>query len=179
MFSDFTPEPVRQFAEVAAPSITASLSGAYANDLATDRDESHLSPSISLQCWGCENTMVFANASIGYKGGGFDGSGLNSSQGSVIDPDSGFEYEDEKATAFELGFKSEVIESVWELNTTLFLTDYDDLQVSEFNGNAFVVANAAETRVQGLEMESRWAISEHWKLNTQLALLDFEYQSYE
>ncbi len=179
LFSDFTPEPVRQFAEVAAPSITASLSGAYANDLATDRDESHLSPSISLQYWGWENTMVFANASIGYKGGGFDGSGLNSSQGSVIDPDSGFEYEDEKATAFELGFKSEVIEGVLELNTTLFLTDYDDLQVSEFNGNAFVVANAAETRVQGLEMESRWAISEHWQLNAQLALLDFEYQAYE
>lgn len=179
LFSDITPEPVKQFAALAAPSITASLSGAFANDLVAERDESHLSPSFSLQYWGIENTMLFANASIGYKGGGFDGSGLNSSQGSVIDPNSGFEYEDEKATAYEIGAKSELIEGIWELNATLFLTDYDDLQVSEFNGNAFVVANAAQTRVQGAEFESRWAINEHWQLNAQLALLDFEYQAYD
>ena len=179
LFSDITPEPVKQFAALAAPSITASLSGAFANDLVAERDESHLSPSVSLQYWGIENTMLFANASIGYKGGGFDGSGLNSSQGSVIDPNSGFEYEDEKATAYEIGAKSELIEGIWELNATLFLTDYDDLQVSEFNGNAFVVANAAQTRVQGAEFESRWAINENWQLNAQLALLDFEYQAYD
>jgi len=179
LFSNITPEPVKQFAALAAPSITASLSGAFANDLVAERDESHLSPSVSLQYWGIENTMLFANASIGYKGGGFDGSGLNSSQGSVIDPNSGFEYEDEKATAYEIGAKSELIEGIWELNATLFLTDYDDLQVSEFNGNAFVVANAAQTRVQGAEFESRWAINENWQLNAQLALLDFEYQAYD
>ncbi|GLX85664.1 TonB-dependent receptor [Thalassotalea loyana] len=179
LFSDITPEPVKQFAALAAPSITASLSGAFANDLVAERDESHLSPSVSLQYRGIENTMLFANASIGYKGGGFDGSGLNSSQGSVIDPNSGFEYEDEKATAYEIGAKSELIEGIWELNATLFLTDYDDLQVSEFNGNAFVVANAAQTRVQGAEFESRWAINENWQLNAQLALLDFEYQAYD
>jgi outer membrane receptor protein involved in Fe transport len=179
LFEDGTPEAVQQFANAAAPAISRSLSGAGEHTLATDRSESHLSPSLSLQYFGFADTMLFANAGIGYKAGGFDGSGLNSSQGTEVDPNSGFEYEDEKATNYELGIKSEPIKNKLELNATVFLTDYQNLQVSEFNGNAFVVKNAAETRVKGIEIDSRWAMTDHWDLSANVALLDFEYQAYD
>ncbi|QHJ10561.1 Pesticin receptor [Paraglaciecola mesophila] len=179
LFEDGTPEAVQQFANAAAPAISLSLSGAGIHNLATDRSESHLSPSVSLQYFGFSDTMVFANAGVGYKAGGFDGSGLNSSQGTNVDPNSGFEYEDEKATNYELGIKSEPIKNILEVNATVFLTDYDNLQVSEFNGNAFVVKNAAETRVKGIELDTRWAIADRWDLTANLALLDFTYQAYD
>jgi len=172
------PEPVQQFVNTLVPGIAQAVSGAGTHSLATKRDESHLSPSISVQYLGFEDTMLFASAGIGYKAGGFDGSGLNSTNGTVPDPNSGFEFEDEKATNFELGIKSEPIKNTLELNATLFHTSYDDLQVSEFNGNAFVVKNAAETKVKGIEIDTRWAINDNWGINANIALLDFEYESY-
>lgn len=178
MFAEGVPEPVQQFVNTLVPGIAAALSGAGMHEIEADRDESHLSPSISVQYLGFEDTMLFASAGIGYKAGGYDGSGLNSSSGNQPDPESGFEFDDEKATNIEFGIKSEPIKNVLEINATIFHTKYEDLQVSEFNGNAFVVKNAAETKVQGIEIDSRWAINDNWTLSANIALLDFEYESY-
>ena len=65
------------------------------------------------------------------------------------------------------------------MNATLFYTKYENLQVSEFNGNAFVVKNAAETAVKGVEVDARWVIADNWDLTANIALLDFEYQAYD
>ena len=178
VFEPNTPQAVQQFANAAAPTIAGQLSGAGVHDLNAKRDESHLSPNISVQYLGFNNTMLFASAGIGYKAGGFDGSGLNGSQGNTVDENSGFEFDDEKATNFEFGIKAEPIKNTLQVNATLFYTLYDDLQVSEFNGNAFVVKNAAETKVKGIELDSRWAINQSWQLSANLAVLDFEYEQY-
>ena len=42
-----------------------------------------------------------------------------------------------------------------------------------------MVKNAAETRVKGIEIDSRWAMTDHWDLSANVALLDFEYQAYD
>jgi len=178
VFEPNTPQAVQQFANAAAPIIAGQLSGAGVHNLNAKRDESHLSPNISVQYLGFNNTMLFASAGIGYKAGGFDGSGLNGSQGNTVDENSGFEFDDEKATNFEFGIKAEPIKNTLQVNATLFYTLYDDLQVSEFNGNAFVVKNAAETKVKGIELDSRWAINQSWQLSANLAVLDFEYEQY-
>ncbi len=178
IYAQGIPAPVQQFVNTLVPGIAKAVSGAGNHVLAEKRDESHLSPSLSVQYTGFENTMLFASAGIGYKSGGFDGSGLNGSTGTVPDPNSGFEFEDEKATNFEFGIKSEPIKNTFEINATVFHTVYDDLQVSEFNGNAFVVKNAAETKVKGIELDTRWFINEHWDITANIALLDFEYERY-
>lgn len=178
IYAEGIPEPVQQYVNTLVPGIAQAMSGAGMHDLNTKRDESHVSPSVNVQFLGFEDTMIFASAGIGYKAGGFDGSGLNSTNGTVPDPNSGFEFEDEKATSFEIGIKSEPISNILEVNATVFHTNYDDLQVSEFNGNSFVVKNAAETQVKGIEVDTRWAINDNWDLAANVALLDFEYQSY-
>lgn len=178
LYAPFIPEPVQQAVNTLVPGIAKAVSGAGEHVLNEKREESHLSPSLSIQYTGLEDTMLFASAGIGYKSGGFDGSGLNGTTGTVPDPDSGFEFEDEKATNFEFGIKSEPIKHTLEVNATFFYTDYEDLQVSEFNGNAFVVKNAAKTNVKGVEIDTRWFINDHWDLTANIALLDFEYDSY-
>lgn len=178
LFEAGTPDAVQQFANTAAPAISASLSGANENNLVADRSESHLSPNFSVQWQPNKEMMLFASYGIGYKAGGFDASGLNGSTGTVIDPASGFEFEDEKATNFELGMKSSWLNNQIELNATLFRTNYEDLQVSEFNGARFVVRNAAETTVKGIEVDTRWAINDNWSMNASVALLDFEYDAF-
>lgn len=58
------------------PAIATALSDAGARSISIERDESHLSPSASVQYLGFENTMLFASAGTGYKAGGYDDSGL-------------------------------------------------------------------------------------------------------
>ncbi|XQW84983.1 TonB-dependent receptor [Thalassotalea piscium] len=178
IYADNVPEPVQQYIDTLIPGIATALSGAGSHQISADRKESHLSPSLSIQYLGFDDTMLFASAGIGYKAGGFDGSGLNSSNGTQADPQSGFEFDDEKAKNIEFGIKSEPIKNTLEFNATLFITKYEDLQVSEFNGNAFVVKNAAETKVQGIEIDTRWAVNDSWTVSANIALLDFEYESY-
>jgi outer membrane receptor protein involved in Fe transport len=178
LYASNIPEPTQQFVNTLVPGIAFAVSGAGQHNIKESRSESHLSPSLSIQYVGIADTMLFASAGIGYKAGGFDGSGLNSSNGTTMGVDSGFEFEDEKATNVEFGIKSEPIKNKLEVNATVFHTNYDDLQVSEFNGNAFVVKNAAKTKVKGIEIDTRWVIDEAFDLTANVALLDFKYDSY-
>lgn len=178
IYADATPQPVRDAVNFQVPFIAKAISGAGTHNLSESRKENHVSPSLSLQYTGIEDTMIFASASIGYKSGGFDGTGLNGTDGTTPDPESGFEFEDEKATNYEIGIKSQPIKNKLELNATAFFTIYEDLQVSEFNGNAYVVKNAAETEVKGIEIDSRLQINNNWNLSASIALLDFEYNKY-
>jgi len=179
LFPDGTPDIVQAGVNEQAPGIAFMLSGANIHQLADSRSESHTSPNVSIEYHGFEDTMLFASVGTGSKAGGYDGSGLNGSLGTTIDPNSGFEYEDEEATNFEFGIKSSPIKNKLELNATLFNTDYENLQVSEFNGNAFVVKNAAEAQVKGIELDTRWYINDNFDLTASLALLDFEYKKFD
>ncbi|MUH72963.1 TonB-dependent receptor [Psychrosphaera haliotis] len=179
LFEANTPIEVQGFATAAAPLLATSLAGSGQHKFETSRSESHLSPSLSLEYRGFQDTMMFASVSQGVKAGGFDGSGLNSSMGNSPDAESGFEYDEEEATNFEFGIKSQVIKNKLELNATIFNTNYENLQVSEFNGNAFIVKNAAEATAKGIEIDSRWHISDAFEFQMSVALLDFKYDKYE
>ncbi|MFM8534162.1 MAG: TonB-dependent receptor [Acidimicrobiia bacterium] len=67
------------------------------------------------------------------------------------------EFGDESADHFELGLKAELADR-WSVNAGLFLTDYHDLQVSEFTrvpGQALPVVttkNSGESRTDGIEV---------------------------
>ena len=66
-----------------------------------------------------------------------------------------------------------------ELSVAWYMTDYTDLQVSQFDGTlGFNVTNAGEAKVQGIEADGRWAVSEHVTLTGSLAYLDFNYEKF-
>jgi len=90
-----------------------------------------------------------------------------------------FEFEDEQATSFELGYKSSVLNGTAEINVAIFYTEFDDLQVSIFDGTlGFNVGNAASASTQGVELDGRWAITDDWSMNGSLGYLDFEFDDF-
>lgn len=103
-----------------------------------------------------------------------------SSASAVNNTDAGtFEFEEEKATAYEVGLKMTLLDGDMELNLAYFLTDFEDLQVSIFDGTlGFNVGNAAAATTQGVELEGRWAISDSWYMNGSVGWLDFEFDSF-
>ena len=139
--------------------------------LSGERKESQFTPLLNVQWDINDQTMLYASATRGYKSGGFDARANN--------PFS-FEFEEEETTSLEVGAKNTLLNNALELNVAIFLTDYDDLQISQFDGSlGFNVGNAANTEVRGIELDGRLALSETLLLSYAYAWLDFEFQDFE
>ena len=134
------------------------------------RDESDFTPVVSLQWDATPNSMLYASYTTGFKAGGFDARANN--------PFS-FEFENEEVTSFEFGAKNTLAGGALELNAALFFTDYEDLQIAQFDGTlGFNVGNAKATEVWGLEVDGRWAISDNLVMNYAYAYLDYEFTDF-
>lgn len=136
------------------------------------RSENSLTPMVNMQYDINYNIMLYVSATKGFKGGGF-----NEAEGSG--DLSRFEFEEEEATAFELGSKMSLLGGAAELNAALFYTEYENRQVSSFEGVNFVVGNAAQSTSRGLELDGRWRASERVTLTAAMAYLDSTFDEFE
>ncbi|RZO85700.1 MAG: TonB-dependent receptor [Oceanococcus sp.] len=149
-----------------------------AHTLSGKRESNTLLPSINLQHDLNDAVMLYGYWSRGAKSGGYDARNNNAQDGPTGGGEN-FEYQDEIADAAELGSKIRFASGTAELNLALYRVEYEDMQVSVFDGVAgFTVTNAGSALVQGLEVDGRWLLGDHLMLSGALAYLDFEWQSY-
>lgn len=137
--------------------------------VATSRSEDDLLPSLAIEYDLNDDMLLYASYAEGVKSGGFNASATSAAN---------LEYEGETARGIEAGFKGQLLNGAASLNLNVFHTEFDDLQVSNFTGNSFVVGNAAEATVQGFEANFSWLIMENLQLDASLALLDAEYDKF-
>lgn len=158
------------------------------HNLNGSRDEEVFTPAINVSWDITDNVMTYAKATKGFKAGGFDPrSNVKSREATDILPGeteprevSAFEFEEEEVIAYELGSKMRLADGKMELNTAVYRMDYDDLQISQFDGAVgFNVGNANKTVVQGLEIDGRWQLSSNLLSSFGLSYLDFEYQDFK
>ncbi len=134
------------------------------------RDESSFTPLVNLSYKVQDNIMLYASATTGFKAGGFDARANNINS---------WEFEEEDATAYEIGFKSLLLDDSLEVNLSFYRTEYDNLQISQFDGRlGFNVGNAKETLVQGVEVEGRWILTDGLSMQYGIAYLDHEYKDF-
>lgn len=147
------------------------------HDLEGTQKGGNLAPSLNVQYDVNDDVMAYATVSVGNKSGGFDARS-NASPGGAID--GAFEYDEEKATSFEVGAKTSFMDGRGELNIAAFFTKYDDLQVSIFDGKlGFNVGNAGAAETKGIELDGRFAITENLLMTGALAFLDFEFTDFK
>lgn len=123
------------------------------------------------------DTSVYAGYATGTKGGGFisnDGLLLTNILAGVGKLD----YEPEEAKSWEIGLKSRFWDRRADLNIALFHTDFTNLQVSTFNGTAFITGNAAEAVSKGVEVEATLRPTDWLTVGGGLAYLDAYYKDY-
>ena len=145
------------------------------------RSEEFVSWSVSLQHDLNDSFMLYGLVSTGVKGGGFDARFLKNENldPAVVPGADKFEYEEEEAINYELGFKSSLLTGQMTLNATLFRTEVDDLQVSIFDGaTAFLVDNAAKLVTQGIEADMKWAATSNLTVGFGIAILDNEFDEF-
>ena len=148
--------------------IDSEQSGGHS--LAGKRDESSFTPLLNIQWDAADDVMLYGAFSTGFKSGGFD---------ARSNKPSSWEFDKEEATTYEIGAKTRLLNGSVELNAALYRTEYDNLQVSQFDGTlGFTVGNAKRTTVRGVEVDGRWAITNNLTMSYSLAYLDHVYNDY-
>jgi|TARA_B110000902_G_scaffold267043_1_gene357781 outer membrane receptor protein involved in Fe transport len=139
-----------------------------------DRSESDTSPMLIVEYDLNENTLLYASAIRGFKAGGYDSSHSN---GTKLDQ---LEFDPEKAISYELGAKMTLLDGKANLNMAVFQGNYEDLQVSIFNGSTgFIVTNAGKSTSQGIELDGRYLVTPDFIISGSMAWLDNTYDSFE
>lgn len=138
----------------------------------TDRSESNVTGDITVQWDATDEVMTYFKVGNGYKAFGFD----QANSRGIFE---GQAYDEEKVLAYELGAKMDLLGGRARLNAALFFSEFEDVQVSTFDGNAgFLVGNAGESEVKGLEIDGSVVLTEQWTLTASLAYLDAEYTTF-
>lgn len=120
-----------------------------------------------------DQILLYASASTGFKGGGFNG-------GLATNPRLSIPFLPEEVFALEAGFKSMLIDRTLRLNGAVFVYDYEGLQaatpkVDEVLGTPLnFLTNLEAADVSGLELDVEWMPTNSLTLGFGLGYLDTE-----
>jgi len=193
--TDINGDPLTGMQAAVAPVVYRTAFNVRPHDISGSRKEAQTLPSLTFEWQPDDSTMLYATWSKGAKAGGFDARSNNSPvppTPQCTNPPTNtipagctplrgigsFEFDEERATSIELGGKLRIGGS-FELNAAVHKTDFEDLQVSTFDGVlGFNVRNAGESEIKGLEIDMRWQATENLQFSSSLAYTDFEFLDY-
>lgn len=120
-----------------------------------------------------DGVMAYALAATGYKTGGF-----NARAAAVGVP---VEFGPEESTTYELGVKSTLLDRKLILNVDVYnmkLKAFQDSILNPLTGSGFIVANAGDRRVRGLEADAQYHPIEPLSFKASLSYMDGEFTDY-
>ncbi|MFQ3200317.1 MAG: iron complex outermembrane receptor protein [Zhongshania sp.] len=109
------------------------------------RIERDFSPKLSVSYALSDDVNVYTTYAKAFKGGGYNAAAITADE---------FEFDEEQADTYELGIKGQLLDGMLRLNFATFYTEFTGLQVSSFNGDSFIVKNAANATTQGIELDT-------------------------
>ncbi|MDJ0979022.1 MAG: TonB-dependent receptor [Erythrobacter sp.] len=112
---------------------------------------------------------VYASFTHGIKAGG-----INLDTTAAVDGASPT-FESEEVDAWEIGFKSRLIDDALTLNVAAFIEEFTNFQVLEFTGLAFETFNVPKAESKGVEIESLWRVSPELSISASATILDARY----
>lgn len=139
--------------------------------------EDDLSPTIGLNRFFGERTMVFGKYARGFKSGGYNADFMTSGL-------EYFEYKEESVDSWELGIKSTLADGTLRINATAFRMAFDDFQVFQFLTNSegattLQLTNAGKATSQGVEVETAWLPTDRLEFLFNVTALDTRYDRFE
>jgi iron complex outermembrane receptor protein len=124
-----------------------------------------------------DDLMFYGLYSKGFRAGGFSGRAGTYEAASIP-------YDPETVDNYELGMKSEWLNGRLRFNASIFTMDYKDKQeegsvpTSQGTGQQTVVLNAAQATIRGLEVDFAWLLSDVFRLEGNLGLLDASFDEW-
>ncbi len=133
-------------------------------------EEDNVSWRIGANWYAAPETLLYANVSQGYKAGSFPTLAIALS--SQFEP-----VTQERLLAYEIGFKSLLLDATLQLNGAVFYYDYEDKQIlgnvlDPVFGPLPALVNVPESRVQGFELAAQWAPTEGLRIDPSVSYQD-------
>lgn len=131
---------------------------------------SEWTPHVNLAWRVTDDFMTYASYSRGYKSGGFE-------QRIASPVAQAGTFGVETVNAYEVGFKSTLLNRTLRLNGAAFYTDYKDLQCSVVVGIAPTFINCGDGEIKGAELEATWMPAAGWTVNLAAGYLDAQWKT--
>jgi len=106
----------------------------------------NFSPKVGIQIHPSQDVMIYGSWSKGYKTGGWT-TRYSTPQTFVSS------FDPEKATTYEVGLKSTLLNRRLQINAALFYTDYNAIQLNYQVGGSPTIANVGDGKIKGAELE--------------------------
>ncbi|WP_442683195.1 TonB-dependent receptor [Stenotrophomonas sp. JC08] len=163
----------------------------YVQPWALNETFTSFTPRWTLSYQAADNLNVYGLVSKGTKPGGFNADVyradfLDSERDRLIAAgvDS---FEEEEATNYELGIKSDWLDGTLRVNANVYLIDWTNQQltltgpVTRRNGTLFSTSyttNVGESEIQGFELESQWVFAQGWLASLAYSYTDAEIKNF-
>ncbi len=128
----------------------------------------NFSPKLGVQVHPSDDIMIYGSWSKGYKTGGWT-TRFTTPQTAAAS------YEPEKATTFELGVKSTLLDRHLQLNAAVFTTKYSGIQLNYQVGTSPTIDNVGDARIKGFEIEANAVPFDGFSINASVGYLDAYY----
>lgn len=155
------------FLSPGVPLTPTAISGPYSKTWRS------FTPKVLLSYEPTRDVLAYLSATNGYESGGFDTNGSNAAELASA-------YNPERVWSYEAGVKTRWLDHKVTLNGDIYDAEYADLQTRNFDPitTNIVAGNAAQARVQGLEVEGQWIVNDYLTLGTTYAYTDAKYLKY-
>ena len=141
-------------------------------------DDTSFMASIDYQL--TDTIMLYGRFSQGFKSGGYNGRANSATEATRYAP--------ETAESFEIGAKTTSYDNRLRINVAAFTTKYEDFQarvsgldvdpITNLPAPVLSVINAGALNISGIELEGTLAITPNLTFDTQIGLLDAEYDEF-
>ncbi|MCC6920651.1 MAG: TonB-dependent receptor [Alphaproteobacteria bacterium] len=179
---DFTNDPldpVNPFTGNKLPIVTDADKAAYLERSFKD-DWTKFTPKVGISYKFNDDVMAYAQWQQGLRSGGFNG---RANTQSAVGP-----FGTETVDAYEIGLKTTLADGKLRFNLAAFRNDYSDVQTGTQGeirdatgaviGFQSIVVNAASQRIDGVELEANWSVSDDFTVNFNAGWLDARYTDY-
>ncbi|NKI15867.1 TonB-dependent receptor [Spongiibacter sp. KMU-166] len=135
------------------------------DDLDSEISFYDVSPKLVFENNITHGSMLYAQYQQGFKSGGYNQSGCEA-------------FEPEEVVAYEAGLKSKLIDDRLFVAIAAFTYDYTNLQVLLIRDFVGYVENAADSTINGIEIESKFAVTENIAIDFSASWLDATYGNF-
>lgn len=137
---------------------------------------SSFDPRVTLSYQPTRDLNFYASYNQGFKSGGFQYVPFSAAQANVV-------FEPESLDAYEVGFKTQLLDRRLTFNGSAYYYDYKDLQVLRVvavpgGGAATLITNAATSEIKGFELELVARPSDRFEANLSYAYTDAKYKTF-
>jgi outer membrane receptor protein involved in Fe transport len=174
------PDPTPLFA-VAAPNDgwAAYLVPAFSPrpDVRATLEDDQVTGTAKITWYPSDSAMLYAAYATGFKSGGTNTDRLEYDPADPDNPLFSQLFEPEESTSIELGFKGDIGDN-FRVSVAAFQTDFENFQSLTFEGQGFILRNAGDLEIKGIEVEWQWRPMDNTRVTGYYAHNEGDYISF-